>query len=364
MAAETFDFVLHLDEYNDIASVFGECKLVRGESTARVTASDLCLLAGYGKLLNEAWATKKDGARAGEVIFKSIFKEGIGQLFDKASREAEKQGNPLRLVIKYDLPGGSHKAEGVHEVPWELIFHPERQKFIALDSSYLLVRHLRGTAECWKPVTGPRRLLLTAACPANYAPLKLDSELAQVECSLRGEVLNKAARLDKMTDVGAQSLRRTLNHSQAAGRSYHIWHHCGHADENAAGEAGLVLHAADGAESLLGELCNPAQMADIVARQEDLRLVVLNVCLGAKKRGLASLLAHLQVPAVIGYPCPASDSMALVFAQSLWRSLSSEPVDFAVRSARAALAATPQTLDFAKVVVFLRALDDRCLLFL
>lgn len=77
-----------------------------------------------------------------------------------------------------------------------------------------------------------------------------------------------------------------------------------------------------------------AELTAVLGVCEELRLAVINACRGATVAGLATGLANLNVPAVIGFRREILDSSALVFAEALYRGLIETTLERAVSRAR------------------------------
>lgn len=362
------DFRLHLDEHEGWLHIHGDGeKLGVGKSTERLPAAQLFDLTELSVPLSKTYARGRGWAAAsGETIFRALFGQwpelnSVGRIFAAATNRVEREGSLLRVIIEYDLSINGAGTQGVHEVPWELLFHPGRRRFVVLDEAYLLVRHLRGTGESWRPLRGPRRILLTTACPSGQERLQLKSEQQQILSVLNRPGVARLARWVEAEHVSTGRLRREFNRALNADEPFHIWHHCGHA-QSSEGAVRLVLHGEDGVEDAGPDCPDPHHLLEVIEQHQDLRLVILNVCLGGDRFGLAAWLAALKVPATIGYRCQVSDEVALGFADALWRRLPTQPVDLAVRGARRTLAGG-DPLEFAKIILFLRSLEDECLLF-
>jgi hypothetical protein len=280
----------------------------------------------------------------------------VESLLRRTQERARELGGVVRWVLKYDLTGAA--TEGlIHEVPWELAFDGQRDRFVVLDDEALFLRHLRGEGDSWEPVSEPLRMLVSSACPSGAEELSVDRELMEVVRIMGRQPDRTRIRTHQLASVSQSRLVQEFNHARVNDRPFHVWHHCGHGRLDGRGRAVLVLHAEDGVRTSGVMEAEPGLLVETLARQGGLRLLVLNICHGAARGGLATMLASAQVPAAIGFPRPIADASALQFAEHLWRSLSHRPVDEAVHETRVRLATTRQPLDFARVLLFLRSLD-------
>src|SRR4029077_8639997 len=99
-----------------------------------------------------------------------------------------------------------------------------------------------------------------------------------------------------------------------------------------------------------------------LGRQKDLRLVVLNSCVGAKTSsedvfaGVAQCLVRAGVPAVVAMRSRISDRAALAFAERFYEALARAlPVDGALGEARRAMHADGEGLEWSTPVLYMRS---------
>ena len=106
-------------------------------------------------------------------------------------------------------------------------------------------------------------------------------------------------------------------------------------------------------------------LANLLADQVSLRLVVLNSCKGARTSlqdayaGIATTLVGLGVPAVVAMQFEISDEAAVVFAEELYTNLIGQqaPIDVAVAEARKAVLAGIGNGEWATPVLFVQDPD-------
>lgn len=350
------DFNIHLDldkRYGRL-HIHADGRPLVGEGTHRLANERLAQLAEAGKRLN-ANLGRELGCSIGENIFRTLFDGPVGELFQKASAISAEKGNKLRIVLKYDL-GTSDEDQLVHQVPWELLYDPQRRVFLAVDDCFVLVRYLRGQGYEWQPPVQPVRALLTDACPSDVQRLDLDAEVSAV-CTAFNRIRPAGHLLKSIRSISFNRLRQEFNLASDNALPFHVWHHCGHGHVCQNGTFQLVVHEVDGRRDSSAVNADARSLGEVLVQHPELRLVILNVCLGAWKSGLAPLLASLSVPAVVGFRSEINDASASDFAKSLWRRLPGHPIDVAVQTARASMAQTLQGAGFARVSLFLRSLD-------
>ena len=106
-------------------------------------------------------------------------------------------------------------------------------------------------------------------------------------------------------------------------------------------------------------------LANLLSDQNQLRLVVLNSCEGARTTltdpyaGVATTLIQLGVPAVVAMQFEISDEAAHLFAEELYTNLigRQDPIDAAVAEARKAIYVRGRPVEWATPVLFMRDPD-------
>ena len=139
--------------------------------------------------------------------------------------------------------------------------------------------------------------------------------------------------------------------------SYHVLHYVGHSDFTVDGQGVLYLEGADGVHADV----DSTELANLLADQTSLRLVVLNSCEGARTTltdpyaGVATTLVQLGVPAVVAMQFEISDAAAILFADELYTNLigRQDPIDAAVAEARKAIYIELGTVEWATPVLFM-----------
>ena len=162
--------------------------------------------------------------------------------------------------------------------------------------------------------------------------------------------------LDWLEPATPRRLREALRDG-----SYHVLHYVGHSDFTAAGEGVLYLEGQGGAHATV----DGTELANLLADQTSLRLVVLNSCEGARTTltdpyaGVATTLVQLGVPAVVAMQFEISDEAAILFAEELYTNLigRQDPIDAAVAEARKAIYIELGTIEWATPVLFMGDVD-------
>lgn len=279
-----------------------------------------------------------DGVARGRELYERLLPGAAGRALRAAVETARAEGTLLRVQVR--IPDDPM----LHEVPWELLYDGqpgEHLGFVALCPQVLFARYITQAGPVQPAaVPGPLRVLAAAACPAGQHALAFERDFADLRAGLVGAVV------DERAGVGAAGLREHLTREPV-----HVLHLVAHG-----GLVGkpprfkLSLEGPDGKP----EWVDGPFVADVIADQPALRLVVLSVCHSGTPGGLAHALARLNIPAVLGYRTRILDRIAVRFGRALYEHLRDRPIDQAVRDARLHLFGTDRELDWALPVLYLR----------
>ncbi len=274
----------------------------------------------------------------GKRLYSQVFSAGMRDLLRKA-RDVARKDTWVRILLAYP------SDPILHALPWETMH--DGNVYLAVADYTSLARYLRQSRPV-KPLTvePPLRALLTTASPANRSPLDLDSEIGDLEARF-GHFPTDLAHLTSLPHIRQRQLRRAFGVAATEGNPFYIWHHAGHGEVGDDSVFYLVLEGDDGKISA-------SRVLDSLETDE-LRLVVLNVCCGADRGGLTTLLAEINVPATLGFSASVKDYHAVEFANTFYRSLLDDgaSVDWAVREARRTLMSTGADA-WSTAVLFLR----------
>lgn len=272
-----------------------------------------------------------------------------------ASYRASRKAVPLneRLRIRLRLPAA------LVSLPWELMFDPDDDQFLALAPDLVVVRY----PELPNPINplqlnGPLRVVLIAASPRDLPPLNLDRELLRITSALKGPLERGQVVLDILRGPDTLSQLRARLRDTA-----HIVHFLGHGDlDSIGGEGYLCFEDIDGStERINAELFR----VHLQKQRGQTQLVVLNACLGALPASgdpfssVGAALLRAGVPAVLAMQFAIPDEVATELARVLYAELAAgTPVDLAVNETRMQLYGRhPSRLDWLIPVLFLRATD-------
>jgi formylglycine-generating enzyme required for sulfatase activity len=275
---------------------------------------------------------------AGQQLFSVVFGGPVMELW----RGSMAEGRALRLCLRLE------DDPRLASVPWELMDDPTRGP---LGVTIPILRTLEMPAvPQLRPVEGVVRILTILSSPADVERVDIEREWEVVEKALgdRAELHSVAPRLDRLDE-------------ELQEREWHILHFVGHGLVDNGGGA-LVLVRADGSAQNVGR-----DQLGVFLPQSSLRLIVLNVCDGARPggwdmfSGVAQTLLRNGVPAVIAMRQIISDKAAIAFAQSFYQALASEcPLGTALMEARKRLYRDFQT-EWGVPVLYLGSVEDRIL---
>ncbi|WP_437721675.1 CHAT domain-containing protein [Sorangium sp. So ce861] len=202
-------------------------------------------------------------------------------------------------------------------VPWEALCRPgTTEGFLGTDPKVLLARGVT-SADPWEPrdVLGAVRVLAIAPGSDERSLVVLKEALAPSIEAGEVEWLDPIAGLDISAQVLFDRLRR--------GKTPHVLHWLGHGGVDLAGKP--VLRVADDEDGEEAWITAEALGRELSARFcEELRLVILEACEGAKAGVLGSaaeILANAGADAVVAHLWPVKADAARLCSSEVYRSL-------------------------------------------
>ena len=289
----------------------------------------------------------------GSKLYKAVFSDEVQSTLRSSLDQARAQGLGLRIRLRLN------EAPELVDIPWEYLYNPSLNRFLALSVNTPVVRYLE-LPESIQPlaVKPPLRVLVMISNPKDYASLDVESEwqnLKKAVSDLEEKGLLILERLETATPVALQyRLRR---------EDFHIFHFIGHGgfDENA--QDGLLMLEN---ENGLGKPLSGQYLGTILHDEDSLRMVVLNACEGARTgrndpfAGVAQSLVQQGLPAVIAMQFEVSDQAAISFAHEFYAALADGlPVDAALAEARKVIFSSGNEVEWGTPVLYLRAPDGQ-----
>lgn len=312
---------------------------------------------GGGSL--SAVALAKD---CGGRLFNALFRDSILVLLRRSVNLTQREGTPLRIRLQWP------DAPQLSQLPWEYLYNPTTNDFLALSALTPIVRYVPGEAVRPVRVVPSLRILGVISSPRDYPSLDTGAEQDQLERALResgrGDLLaGGRVVVEWLTRQEGESMLVALQRALRRG-DYHVFHFIGHGHFDRRYEQGvLILEDADGRGMVVNGERLGNYLRDGTRMARTLRLAVLNACQAGvpSSRGLpggvATALVQMGIPAVIAMQAEISDEGAIAFAQSFYAAVADGwPVDLALTEGRKGIYAV-NNLEWGKPVLHTCATD-------
>jgi hypothetical protein len=289
----------------------------------------------------------------GSAFYDALFPRQVARAFSRSYSELTPNAHlRLRLVIR---------PPELNILPWELVYDPDQQFFLAARQTYPVVRFFEGdTPSTNQPVPRPLQVLYVTAQPSDLPPLDVSLSQAALQSAL-----GRQAEVTVLSEATPARLREALRQPR-----FHILHFDGHAwfdPDQHQGFLGLQDEQGQ-SQPLSGEM-----LASYMAGS-DVRLAVLAACesgMDAGDRRYSGIAYQLMkasgLPAVVAMQFRIPDESAITFTQGLYSALADNlPVDEAVAQGRLAILETLGSQPFnspawGTPVLFLRTPDGNVL---
>ena len=293
-------------------------------------------------------AAKVDVKAFGTALFRALFNDKAISIFRTSQYVAAKNGHGLRLRIRF-----SDVAE-LTNLPWELLYDPDRHKYLSQYRAFPTVR-LLDLPDPVPPIkiSGPLRMLVVISGPKDLPELDVENEWMLLREKL--DPLVKAGRIElvRLPVPTLDALRL-----KALAEEFHVFHFIGHGGIDASGEGYLSFIRPSGMQHKV-----PGSNLGVMLAGSPIRLAVLNSCHGgavlAQDPYGSSAIALVEqgIPAVIAMQFQISDEAARTFSRTLYDSVAAgRAVDVGVTLGRQALLATSDS-EWATPVLYLRGED-------
>jgi hypothetical protein len=277
-------------------------------------------------------AAKRFGEKLYNALFTADVRSALQSSLEQAQQRAatasgRKRGGVrirLRLVDVPELSG----------VPWEYLYNPAFNRFLALSTETPLVRYLDLPERTRSvKVSPPLRIIVMVAGPSDLPPLNVRQEWQNLSEALRDLRDEGLVQMDVLKTATMSALQRQLRRGE-----YHVFHFIGHGTFNRPANEGVLAF-----EDNQGK-CRKVSGQDLAVLLHDhpsLRLAVLNACEGAHNSasdpfgGVAQRLVQGGLPAVAAMQFDITDDAAIAFAHEFYRSIADGyPIDAAATEAR------------------------------
>lgn len=289
----------------------------------------------------------------GSTLYQSVFSGEVGTTYLRSLDAAQHEGKGLRLRLRLS------EARDLSGLPWEFLHDEGIGDFLVLSERRPLVRYPElPTSVEPLGVDAPLRILVIVSSPSDHIQLDVSREQALLREALAGPIAEGRVEVTMLEQPNLSSLRSVLRRSQV-----HILHYIGHGGFDHETNEGVLLFEDQQGK---GRRVSASSLGTILYDHDPLRLVVLNACEGARTgtddpfSGVAPELVRRGAPAVIAMQFEITDQAAITFSQEFYLAIADGyPVDAATASARKAIFAEGNGLEWATPVLYLRSPDGR-----
>jgi hypothetical protein len=297
----------------------------------------------------EMEAAKAFGGR----LFQAVFSDEVRGCLRSSLDQANHQGAGLRIRLRLA------NVPELSDVPWEYLYNPALNRFLALSAETPLVRYL-DLPEMIRPlaIQPPLRILVMIASPSDYPPLDVKREWTKLKEALGDLEERGLVTLDRLETATLATLQQQLRRGE-----YHIFHFIGHGAFDERAQDGVLLLED---EAKRGRPVSSQYLGTLMHDERTLRLAVLNACEGARTSrtdpfaGTAQSLVQQGIPAVIAMQFEITDEAAIAFTHEFYTALADGyPVDAALAEARKAIFARGNDVEWGTPVLYMRAPDGR-----
>ena len=288
----------------------------------------------------------------GRKLYNAVFQDELRDTLQRSLRQTRAQGVGMRLRLRLaDTPE-------LAELPWEFLYDPRHNRFLAQSRHSPLVRYL-DLPDPPQPlsVEGPLRLLVMISSPTDYPELDVEREWSALTGALAPRQAEGRVIIERLA-ANMSTLRVRLRREE-----FHVFHFVGHGFYRRDWDDGVLVmedrngrpHEVTGEE--LGGLLNEYDMT---------RLAVLNACEGARGgtsnpfAGTAQSLIQQGLPAVVAMQFEITDTAAIIFAHELYGAIADGyPLEAALTEARGAIRDEGNATEWGTPVLYSRAPDGR-----
>ncbi|MGH2920540.1 MAG: CHAT domain-containing protein, partial [Gaiellaceae bacterium] len=287
----------------------------------------------------------------GSELFDALFSADVRDVYHSASAQAESAGKGLRITL---LLG---QAPELMHVPWEYLCDDGR--FLSVSERTPIVRYLDlKKAHKPLPVEPPLRIVGMVSSPIGVVELDVGREKQRLEAALEHLTATGQVEIVWLERATLGELLKALERDD-----FHVFHYIGHGQfDEQAGDGVLIFEDAQGRPNPVTGL----KLGHVLHDERTLQLAVLNACEGARTdrndpfAGVAASLVKDEIPSVIAMQFEVTDEAAIVFAEGFYSALArGSPVDAALASARKAIWAEANDVEWGTPVLFMRVPDGR-----
>jgi hypothetical protein len=282
---------------------------------------------------------KDYGQRLGEALIAG----DVDRVFRESLAIAKQQRASLRVRLRLD------GVPDLDPVPWEYLYDARLGRFLTLSTQTPVVRVLDSLDDP-PPVRlrAPLRVLVMVSSPTDLPALQVHREEELLRATT-GDLVKSGQLEIVLTDATLSGLQRSLI------QHFHVFHFIGHGGFDKSSDEGVLVleHDDHTAHRVSGY-----QVGTLLHDAQDMQLVVLNACEGARTSGrdafsgVAQTLVRQGLPAVVAMQTEISDRAALVFSHEFYYFLTRGlPIDATMCEVRKAMAISDQAAEWGTAVL-------------
>lgn len=287
----------------------------------------------------------------GGKLYAAVFAAEVNDCLQRSLMEAAGQSAGLRFRLRLS------SAPELLDLPWELLYQPAQNRFLALSVETPLVRYLDLPGRVTPlAVTPPLNILVVIASPRDYPALDVEAEWQRLRESVRDLETRGLLTVDRLETPTLAALQRQLRRKE-----YHVFHFIGHGGFDEQAQDGLLMLEDEHGNS---RPVSGQYLGVLLHDEKALRLALLNACEGGRTSrsdpfaGVCQSLLQQGVPAVIAMQFAISDQAAIALAHEFYSALADGlPVDTALTEARKAIFAQSTGAEWGTPVLYLRTAD-------
>ena len=288
----------------------------------------------------------------GGKLYSAVFQDELRDALQRSLSLARAQQAGLRLRLRLaDTP----ELAGL---PWEFLYDPRHNRFLAQSRRTPLVRYLE-LPDPPQPlsVQGPLRLLVMISSPSDYPALDTEQEWSLLTGALAEQQAEGRVIIERLA-ASMSTLRQRLRRDE-----FHVFHFIGHGRYRPDWGTGVLVmqDRAGRGQEVTGE-----ELGGLLTEYDQTRLAVLNACEGARSdasdpfAGVAQSLIQQGLPAVVAMQFEITDDAAIIFAREFYGAIAdSYPLEAALAEARRAIRDEGNLTEWGTPVLYSRAPDGR-----
>jgi hypothetical protein len=288
----------------------------------------------------------------GGRLYGAVFQDELRDVLLRSLSQTRGQGMGLRLRLRLaDTPE-------LAELPWEFLYDPRLNRFLAQSLHTPLVRYL-DLPDPPRPLSmeGPLRLLVMISSPAGYPELDAEQEWSLVTGALAQQQEQGLVIVERLAAT-MSALRGRLRQEQ-----FHVFHFVGHGRYRPDWADGVLVmeDRNEQPHEVTGE-----ELGGLLSEYDATRLAVLNACEGARSgasdpfSGVAQSLIQQGLPAVVAMQFEITDDAAIIFARELYGAIADGyPLEAALAEARGAIRDEGNPTEWGTPVLYSRSPDGR-----